>query len=124
MFCIPYNVGMDIIGVYFIQLTGNEKAINLFEKINGGSVKFYKKKYSLEEIMELAKFKDMLLALRSADNDERLVLKGEFKIEGEFRKYAKEELYEWWKKYFENPKFPLWKNVIDEVIDLMADGKN
>jgi hypothetical protein len=119
VFKICCNLGYDMNGKYFIQLTGNEDQIKKFKKINkNGDVKFNDKKYSWQELDLLSKKKDLWKYDGSNDNVERLILKGKLTVPGENKVLDKEDLEEWWEKYLIDPKWPKWNKIVEEVIDL------
>lgn len=126
MFEIDFNLGHDIKGKYFVQYTSNENSIDKFIKINqNGNVKFFPEKYSAEQITKLISTLcvfNKLLDLDASDNVECMIFKGEFNIPGENKIYSLEELEIWWREYLVCPKFPVWENFFDEIIDLTLSG--
>ena len=118
MIHITHNLGSDMDGIYFVQYTGNKKALEKFRTINtNGDVKYFSKKYSHKKVMSLLSFEN-LWNMGFADNVERLVLCGKMKTPGETRPYDQDELEAWWEEYLGDPKFPKWKNMFEQVITL------
>lgn len=119
MLKISCNLGSDMNGTYFIQYTGNEKHISKFLRINKkGDVKFYPKQYSYDQIIALTEFENLFNS-GCADNVEVLMLSGKFRVPGENREYDNKELVTWWETYLDCTKFPIWSNIVEEVVDLM-----
>lgn len=119
MFNIHFNCHCEMNGTFFVQYNGNEDAIKKFKKINtNGSVKFYPDKFSEKDVMALTEFKDMWDTKISAVT-QRLVLKGKFTVPGGNREYDRNELCQWWDKYFNAVYEPDWENNVEEVIDLL-----
>ena len=122
MFRIITNLGYDMNGMYFIQLTNNEEQIEKFRKINQrnehSQIFFYPHKYSLKQIKMLKAMPDLWEYHGCNDNIERLIKKGKLNVPGENKIYSHEELVEWWEKYLGNPKYPMWENIIEEIINL------
>lgn len=119
MFHLNCNLGSDMSGIYFVQLTGNENSIKKFKKINKNntSLKFYDKEYTYDKVISLLEF-DHLWDMSGNDNVERLALVGPLNIPGENKIYEETELEKWWEDFLDDTKFPNWKNIIDTVIDL------
>ena len=119
MFEIHCNLGSDMNGKYFIQLTDNEDEIKKFKKINkNGDVSFNKKQYSWKELCMLREMKELWKYDGSNDNVERLILKGNFNVPGKNKVYSMDDLKKWWETYLGDIKWPKWINISEEVIDL------
>ena len=114
MFHIHGNFDTDMNGIYFIQLTNNEDAIEKFKKINQNSrdIKFYDKQYTQEQVMSLLNF-DHLWQMDSNDNVERLLLLGEINIPGENEIYPASQLEKWWEDNLDDVKVPTWNNIAE-----------
>lgn len=52
------------------------------------------------------------------DNVERLILKGKLTVPGKNKVLDSDALESWWETYLGDPKWPEWKNIMEEVIDL------
>jgi hypothetical protein len=119
MFSINCNLGSDMSGNYFVQCDGNKKHIEKFISINrnGGDVQYHSKKYTYEEIMTLNKFKDLFDDNAGHnDNVELLLFTGKFRVPDID---DEDELEQWWEDHLGDTKYPKWKNIAENVIDLM-----
>ena len=119
MFHVTNNFGADMNGIYFIQLTDNEDALEKFKKINRNhrDITFYDKEYTYEQVKSLLDF-EHLWNMGENDNVERLVLLGILTISGHDQIYPDDQLEKWWEDNLHDVKFPQWNNIVEVVIDL------
>ena len=124
MFTLQNNMDGDMKGSYFIQITNNERQIEKFKTINKNNdgLTFFEDKYSFQDVIHLKKFAGTLFKYDgTADNVEYLILKGNVTIPGKNKVYAYMKLIEWWETYLEYAKYPQWKKIVEEVIDLSKE---
>lgn len=121
MFKISNNLDSELNGIYFVQYTDNESAIEKFKKINKGCgyTKFYNKKYTFNQVYNLLKLNDIWEQdNKYYHNIERLVFCGKFNVPGENKEHNKYDLVDWWIKYLGDVEEPRWCNIVEEIIDL------
>ena len=121
MFHLYNNLDNDMDGIYFVQLTGNEEAIEKFKTINtnNDALAFYCKKYTFRQVIYLTNF-EHLWNMGAADNVERIALIGKLTIPGDDKIYSDDELELWWGKYLGDAKRPKWGNISESTLNLVS----